>query len=74
MRGALTQASTEEFNLLYGEFVAAGSGIETVAREWICDEFCFVASAYGFMDADASLRWPPPGPPACPGGRRAAAR
>ncbi|MFF8381802.1 DUF5713 family protein [Streptomyces sp. NPDC015661] len=50
---ALTQAATEEFNLLDGEFVAAGSGIETVAREWICDEFSFVASAYGFPDADA---------------------
>ncbi|WP_030770048.1 DUF5713 family protein [Streptomyces sp. NRRL F-2664] len=49
----LTQAATEEFNLLDREFVAAGSGIETVAREWICDEFCFVASAYGFTDADA---------------------
>ncbi|MEU6224067.1 DUF5713 family protein [Streptomyces sp. NPDC047042] len=49
----LTQAATEEFNLLDREFVAAGSGIETVAREWICDEFHFVASAYGFMDADA---------------------
>ncbi|MFF1512144.1 DUF5713 family protein [Streptomyces sp. NPDC058326] len=50
---ALTQAATEEFNLLDREFVAAGSGIETVARERICDEFCFVASAYGFTDADA---------------------
>ncbi|MGW8355631.1 DUF5713 family protein [Streptomyces wedmorensis] len=50
---ALTQAATEEFNLLDREFVAVGSGIETVAREWICDEFCFVASAYGFTDADA---------------------
>ncbi|MGW8988338.1 DUF5713 family protein [Streptomyces zhihengii] len=49
----LTQAATEEFNLLEREFVAAGSEIETVAREWICDEFCFVASAYGFTDADA---------------------
>lgn len=29
------------------------SGVETVAREWICDEFGFVASAYGFTDADA---------------------
>ncbi|MFI5666347.1 DUF5713 family protein [Streptomyces sp. NPDC051704] len=28
-----TQAATEEFNLLDGEFMAAGSGIETVARE-----------------------------------------
>ncbi|MFE2023065.1 DUF5713 family protein [Streptomyces sp. NPDC059499] len=50
---ALTQAATEEFNLLDREFMAAGSGIETVAREWICDEFCFVASAYGFTGADA---------------------
>lgn len=50
---AFTQAATAEFNLLDGEFVAAGSEIETVAREWICDEFCFVASAYGFVDADA---------------------
>lgn len=32
---ALTQAATEEFNLLDKEFVAAGSGIEAVAREWI---------------------------------------
>lgn len=50
---ALTEAATEEFNLLEGEFVAAGSEIETVAREWICDEFRFVASAYGFTYADA---------------------
>ncbi|MFD8567981.1 DUF5713 family protein [Streptomyces sp. NPDC059639] len=48
-----TEAATEEFNLLKREFVAAGSEIETVAREWICDEFCFVASAYGFTEADA---------------------
>ncbi|MFD9336272.1 DUF5713 family protein [Streptomyces sp. NPDC060028] len=50
---ALTQAATAEFNLLDRKFVAAGSGIETAAREWICDEFCFVASAYGFTNADA---------------------
>ncbi|MCX5077609.1 DUF5713 family protein [Streptomyces sp. NBC_00513] len=52
---ALTQAATEEFNLLEREFVMAGSGIETAAREWICDEFCFVASAYGFSEADAEV-------------------
>ncbi|MFI1420786.1 DUF5713 family protein [Streptomyces sp. NPDC020731] len=52
---ALTQSATEEFNLLDREFVAAGSGIETVAREWICDEFCFVASAYGFTDAEEEM-------------------
>ncbi|WP_418955197.1 DUF5713 family protein [Streptomyces tritici] len=50
---ALTQAATEESNLLDREFVAAGSEIDTVAREWICDEFCFVASAYEFTEADA---------------------
>ncbi|MFJ1708176.1 DUF5713 family protein [Kitasatospora sp. NPDC088346] len=48
----LTHAATEEFNLLEAEFEAAGSGIETVAREWIAEEFWFVASAYGFTDAD----------------------
>ncbi|MGP3683369.1 DUF5713 family protein [Streptomyces sp. IBSNAI002] len=48
----LTQAATEEFNLLEAEFEAAGSEIETVAREWIADDFWFVASAYGFTDAD----------------------
>ncbi|GAA2996635.1 DUF5713 family protein [Kitasatospora albolonga] len=49
---ALTHASTEEFNLLEVELEAAGSEIETVAREWIGDEFWFVASAYGFTEAD----------------------
>ncbi|MEU8922397.1 DUF5713 family protein [Kitasatospora sp. NPDC048545] len=50
---ALTHAATEEFNGLEAEFEAAGSEIETVAREWIGEEFWFVASAYGFTDADA---------------------
>ncbi|SEG87602.1 hypothetical protein SAMN05216223_118125 [Actinacidiphila yanglinensis] len=49
---ALTQAATEEFNDLEAEFEAAGSEIETVAREWIAEDFWFVASAYGFGDAD----------------------
>ncbi|OIJ88295.1 DUF5713 family protein [Streptomyces colonosanans] len=49
---ALTQASTEEFNRLEAEFEAAGSEIETVAREEIAEDFWFVASAYGFTDAD----------------------
>lgn len=48
----LTQAATEEFNLLEAEFEAAGSDIETVAREEIAEDFSFVASAYGFADAD----------------------
>ncbi|WP_033317961.1 DUF5713 family protein [Streptomyces yerevanensis] len=48
----LTHAATEEFNLLEAEFEAAGSEIETVAREEIAEDFGFVASAYGFKDAD----------------------
>ncbi|MBL7497275.1 hypothetical protein I6A84_20355 [Frankia sp. CNm7] len=48
----LTQAATEEFNLLEEEFDAAGSEIETVAREAIGEDFWFVAQAYGFTDAD----------------------
>lgn len=49
---ALTHAATEEFNGLEAAFEAAGSEIETVAREEIAEEFRFVARAYGFADAD----------------------
>ncbi|QNP74145.1 hypothetical protein IAG44_34950 [Streptomyces roseirectus] len=49
---ALTHAATEEFNALEAEFDAAGSEIETVAREEIGGEFWFVAHAYGFPTAD----------------------
>ncbi|MFI5865263.1 DUF5713 family protein [Streptomyces sp. NPDC051546] len=49
---ALTGSATEEFNALEAEFEAAGSEIETVAREEIAEDFAFVASAYGFADAD----------------------
>jgi hypothetical protein len=48
----LTRAATEEFNALEDEFVEAGSEIETVAREVIAGDFWFVASAYGFAEAD----------------------
>ncbi|MFJ4482792.1 DUF5713 family protein [Streptomyces longwoodensis] len=48
----LTHAATEEFNSLEDDFEAAGSQIETVAREEIAEDFWFVASAYGFPDAD----------------------
>ncbi|MCK2217075.1 DUF5713 family protein [Actinomadura sp. ATCC 31491] len=48
----LTHAATEEFNDLEAEFEAAGSEIETVAREAIAEEFWFVATAYGFAGAD----------------------
>jgi hypothetical protein len=49
----LTEVATEEFNALEAEFEAAGSEIETVAREEIAEDFSFVAEAYGFADADA---------------------
>jgi hypothetical protein len=49
---ALTTVATEEFNALEAEFDAAGSEIETVAREEIAEDFAFVATAYGFADAD----------------------
>ncbi|MGW4028401.1 DUF5713 family protein [Streptomyces sp. NPDC004838] len=49
----LTEAATEEFNALEKEFEAAGSEIETVAREEIGEDFWFVAHAYGFQDADS---------------------
>jgi hypothetical protein len=49
---ALTHAATEEFNALEAAFEAAGSEIETVAREEIAEDFWFVASAYGFEEAD----------------------
>lgn len=49
---ALTEEATERFNALEAEFEAAGSEIETVAREEIAEDFWVVASAYGFQDAD----------------------
>ncbi|GIL28793.1 hypothetical protein NUM_40470 [Actinocatenispora comari] len=49
----LTHAATDEFNALEAEFEAAGSELETTAREAIGEEFWFVASAYDFPDADA---------------------
>ncbi|MEV5707546.1 DUF5713 family protein [Actinoallomurus sp. NPDC052274] len=48
----LTEAATKQFNALEAEFEAAGSEIETVAREVIAEDFWFVASAYGFPEAD----------------------
>jgi hypothetical protein len=52
---ALTNAATEEFNALEADFEAADSELETVARELIGEEFWFVASAYGFPEADAEM-------------------
>ncbi|MFH9755271.1 DUF5713 family protein [Streptomyces griseus] len=50
---ALTAVATEAFNDLEAEFDAAGSEIETVAREEIGEAFWTIATAYGFADADA---------------------
>lgn len=49
---ALTAAPTRAFNDLEAEFEAAGSEIETVAREEIGEAFWIIATAYGFTDAD----------------------
>jgi hypothetical protein len=44
----LTHAATEEFNKLADEFYANESEIETAARETICEDFAFIARAYGY--------------------------
>ncbi|WP_372406281.1 DUF5713 family protein [Streptomyces luteireticuli] len=49
---ALTRAATEEFNGLEAEFEAAGSEIETMARDEIARDFWFIARVYGFTNAD----------------------
>ncbi|MGK5552014.1 DUF5713 family protein [Actinomadura kijaniata] len=48
----LTHAATEEFNELEADFHAAGSEIETVARDLIGEDFAFIATTYGFPGAD----------------------
>nr|WP_243725638.1 DUF5713 family protein [Actinomadura rubrisoli] len=48
----LTHAATQEFNELEDDFDAAGSELETAARELIGEDFWFIATAYGFTDAD----------------------
>lgn len=45
---ARTHAATERFNALGEAFDAAGSEIETVARESIGADFARIAAAYGF--------------------------
>lgn len=48
----LTHAFTEEVNDLQDVFWAAGSEIETVARDAIAVEIELIASTYGHPDAD----------------------
>ncbi|MEE4374201.1 DUF5713 family protein [Pseudomonas alliivorans] len=49
---ALTHVATEHINDLEKVFEKHGSEIETVARETIGEDFAFIATAYGFEDAD----------------------
>lgn len=48
----LTHAATDQINDLQDAFEEADSEIETAAREEITADFRFVATAYGFADAD----------------------
>ncbi len=48
----LTHAATDKFNNLQDEFEDNDSEIETVARDCIGADFEFIATAYGFEDAD----------------------
>jgi hypothetical protein len=48
----ISNAYVEKFNALEGEFRAAGSEIDTMARETICTDFENIAKAYGFEDVD----------------------
>ncbi|QDY77346.1 DUF5713 family protein [Streptomyces qinzhouensis] len=49
---ALTAVATERFNELDRRMRDADSEIETVARDEIAVDFHFVATAYGFPEAD----------------------
>jgi ABC-type Zn uptake system ZnuABC Zn-binding protein ZnuA len=49
---AITQAATDQINDLQTEFEENDSDIDTVARECIGGDFEFIATAYGFKDAD----------------------
>ena len=48
----LTNAATEELNVLAALFPKMGSELETVARGIICADFAAIAKAYGFRKAD----------------------
>ncbi len=48
----LTHSATDKFNDLQEEFEENDSEIETVARDCIGTDFEFIATAYGFEDAD----------------------
>ncbi|MBS1636897.1 MAG: hypothetical protein JST26_13350 [Bacteroidetes bacterium] len=48
----LTHAATDKFNDLQEEFYENDSELETAARECIAMDFEFIATAYGFENAD----------------------
>jgi Family of unknown function (DUF5713) len=48
----LTHTATEKFNDLEEVFYENDSEIETVARDCIGTDFHFIATTYGFVDAD----------------------
>ena len=48
----LTHSATEKLNALEDEFLAAGSEIETAARECLMDDFDFILKAYGWEHLD----------------------
>ena len=48
----LTHSATDKFNGLQEEFEENDSEIETVARDCIGLDFEFIATSYGFEDAD----------------------
>ncbi len=49
---ALTHAATNQFNELAEEFNENDSEIETAARDCIATDMGFIATAYGFPQAD----------------------
>ena len=49
---SLTHSATDKFNDLEDDFAENDSEIETVARDCIGMDFEFIASAYGFENAD----------------------
>ncbi|MBO9202017.1 MULTISPECIES: DUF5713 family protein [Niastella] len=50
---ALTHAATDKFNHMHDEFYENNSEIETTARDCISIDFTFIATSYGFADADS---------------------
>ncbi|KQQ49246.1 hypothetical protein ASF84_23370 [Pseudomonas sp. Leaf127] len=48
----LSHAATERLNALQDTFEAHGSELETAARDALAEDFSWIASAYGFAEAD----------------------